>query len=128
MKFDDFIGTPKTLAMVITVGEYMSIKPVLQEHYSADDIAHIDDYCEFKPYSERFLLCNPAKKKQIITPMMYLNAVTFVDRVPFKSIEFPDGAAEKKTPLSEQIQAASDREPKGEKTFSAKEKKIEVGR
>lgn len=88
MKFNDFISTPKTLAMVITVEEYMSIKPLLQEIYSAKDIEHIDDFCRFKPQSERFLLCNPAEKEQIITPLMYLNAVTFVDRVLFKDIAF----------------------------------------
>lgn len=109
MKFEEFISTPHSLAMVITIEEYMSIKPLLQEVYSAKDIEHIDDYCKFKPRSERFLLCNPAEKQQIITPMMYLSAVTFVDRVSFKNIEFPAAAAERRTPLSEQIQSASDR-------------------
>lgn len=88
MKFNDFIHAPRNLAMVITVEEYMGIKSLLQEFYSAEDTKHIDDFCSFKPRSERFLLCNLQKKNEIITPMMYLNAVTFVDRVPFKNIEF----------------------------------------
>ena len=89
MKFEDFIRVPKSLAMVITVEEYKRIKPLLQEFYSEKDFAHIDDFCHFKPSCERFLLCNPHEKSQIRTPMMYLNAVTFIDRVSFKNIIFP---------------------------------------
>lgn len=89
MKFEDFIRVPKPLAMVITVEEYKRIKPLLQEFYSEKDFAHIDDFCQFVPSHERFLLCNPYEKSQIITPMMLLNAVTFIDRVPFKNIVFP---------------------------------------
>ena len=90
MKFVDFIRASKSLAMVITAEEYKRIKPLLQEFYSEKDFEHIDDFCQSKPSFERFLLCNPHKKAQIITPMMYLNAVTFIDRIPFKSIIFPD--------------------------------------
>lgn len=106
MKFSDFVSTQKSMAMAITVGEYMSIKPLLQEIYSIKDIEHIDDFCQFKPYSERFLLCNPAEQKKIITPMMLLSAVTFIDRVPFKNIDFSDAVIGEKTPQSEQSQGA----------------------
>lgn len=90
MSFDEFLNAPKALAMSITVEEYKSIKPLLQEVYSQKDIEHIDDYCRFKPAFERFLLCNLEERSTIHTPMMYNNAVTFVDRVPFKDVEFPD--------------------------------------
>lgn len=94
MKFEYFIRVPKPFAMVITVEEYKRIKPFLQEFYSEKDFAHIDDFCQFKPPFERFLLCNPHEKAQIRTPMMYLNAVTFIDRVPFKNIVLPGQEAQ----------------------------------
>lgn len=92
MTFDEFLNAPKALAMSITVEEYKSIKPLLQEVYSEKDIERIDDYCRFKPGHERFLLCNLEEKSAIGTPMMYFNAVTFIDRVPFKDVAFPEGA------------------------------------
>lgn len=90
MTFEDFIRKPKALAMVITVEEYKQIKPILQAYYSEKDFEHIDDFCQYKPSFEKFLLCNPHEKAQIITPMMYLNAVTFIDRIPYRNIIFPD--------------------------------------
>ncbi len=90
MTFKDFIHADKSLAMVITIEEYKRIKPLLQEFYSEKDFAHIDDYCRFLPSSERFLLCNPHEKSQIGTPMMCLNAVTFIDRISFKNIVFDE--------------------------------------
>ena len=92
MTFDEFLNAPKGLAMSITVEEYKSIKPLLQEVYSEKDIERIDDYCRFKPGFERFLLCNQEERTTIGTPMMYFNAVTFIDRVPFKDVTFPEGA------------------------------------
>lgn len=88
MNFECFIHSPKGIAMVITVAEYRRIKPLLQEFYSARDIERIDDYCEFTWANHRFLLCNIHEKNQIGTPIMLEDAVTFVDRVPFKNIVF----------------------------------------
>lgn len=88
MKFQYFINANKSIVMVISIKEYESIKPRLKEFYTEEQIKDIDEYGKFKPSSDKFLLCNPHKIKEIITPMMYLNAVTFVDRVPFKEVEF----------------------------------------
>jgi hypothetical protein len=88
MTFDNFINATKSLAIVLSIDEYKSIRPLLQRFYTKSQIVRIDDFCEFKPLSEKFLLCNPYKTEQIITPMMYINAVTFIDRVSFKNITF----------------------------------------
>lgn len=88
MTFNDFIHADKSLAMVITVGEYNRIKPLLKEFYSERDIKHIDDFCEYTWAGRRFLLCNLHEKDEIGIPMMLENAVTFVDRIPFKNIIF----------------------------------------
>ena len=88
MTFDDFINAPRALAMVITVEEYRRIKPLLQDFYSERDIQHIDDNCKFKWGCDRFLLCNPHETAKIGTPTMFLSAVTFVDRILFKNIQF----------------------------------------
>lgn len=90
MKFHDFITMNRGFAIVITVGEYYSIKDKLREFYTDKDLAHIDDYCEYEWTDHRFLLCNPYKKAQIRTPMMLENAVTFVDRTSFKNIKFEE--------------------------------------
>lgn len=90
MRFRDFITMNKAFAIVITVDEYRSIKDKLREFYTDKDFEHIDDYCEYKPGFHKFLLCNPYKKKQIITPMMLVNAITFIDRISFKNIEFEE--------------------------------------
>lgn len=113
MSFDTFIKTPKSLAMVITVEEYLSVKPLLRESYGDQDIDYIDNYCKFKPMSERFLLCNLADRKQITHPMMYLNAVTFVDRVPFKNVNFSGCVTKQKTSLDAQIGSAAQRSAGG---------------
>lgn len=88
MQFTDFIQANKAIAIVLTIKEYESIRPLLQKHYTIRQIEHIDDYCAYKSTNEKFLLCNPHKAKQIHTPMMYLNAVTFIDRIGFENIDF----------------------------------------
>lgn len=88
MTFNDFIHADRSLAIAITVDEYKSVKHLLQEFYSARDIEHIDDFCQFKYSSERFLLCNLYERSQISTPMMFYNAVTFIERIPFANIQF----------------------------------------
>lgn len=45
MKFEEFINASRSIAIVITVKEYIRIKPLLQRYYNDHDIAHIDDYC-----------------------------------------------------------------------------------
>lgn len=88
MKFNDFFHSDRHLAMVLTINEYESIKSQLKEYYTEKDINRIDDWAKFKWREERFLLCNLIEKEEIITPIMCLNAVTFIDRIPFKNIEF----------------------------------------
>lgn len=88
MKFEDFIKTNKSLAIVISIKEYKSIRHLLKEFYTEEQIKDIDEYCKHNSSNNNFLLCNPYKTKEIITPMMYHNAVTFIDRVLFKDIEF----------------------------------------
>lgn len=88
MKFKNFIKANKSIAIVLTIREYKTIKPLLENFYTEKQIEHIDDFSEYKALDTEFLLCNPYKTKQIITPMMYCNAVTFIDRVPFNEVEF----------------------------------------
>lgn len=88
MKFEYFIKANKSLAIVISIEEYESIKSLLKKFYMEKQIKNIDDFCEYKASDTKFLLCNPYKTKEIHTPMMYHNAVTFIDRVPFKEIKF----------------------------------------
>ena len=59
MKFHDFITMNRGFAIVITVGEYYSIKDKLREFYTDKDFEHIDDYCKYKWTDHKFLLCNP---------------------------------------------------------------------
>lgn len=86
MTLKEFIQNKKNLVMSLSVEQYQKIRPILQEFYSGRYLAYIDDYCRFLPQTERFLLCNIAKKQEIITPMMYLNAITFTDRVSFEKL------------------------------------------
>lgn len=88
MKFEYFIKANKSLAIVMSIEEYENIKSLLKEFYMEKQVKHIDDFCKYKASDTKFLLCNPHKIKEIHTPMMYHNAVTFIDRVPFKEIEF----------------------------------------
>lgn len=90
MTFHDFFYAENTLAMVITVDEYEKVRPILKNYYTEKELTSIDDYAAYKPGFERFLLCNSAKKASIISPMMLINAVTFVDRVPFRDVIFED--------------------------------------
>lgn len=90
MTFHDFFYAEHTLAMVITVGEYKKVRPILKNYYTEKELTSIDDYAVYKPGFERFLLCNYAKKAYTISPMMLISAVTFVDRVPFKNIIFEE--------------------------------------
>ena len=86
MKFKHFINADEGITMVISIEEYKKIKPLLKEFYTKKQIEHIDEYCQYKPLNHKFLLCNPYKT----IPMMYLSAVTFVDRVPFSEMEFQE--------------------------------------
>ena len=88
MKFKYFINANKSIAIVISIEEYKRIKLLLKEFYTQKQIEYIDDYCKYKPLNDKFLLCNPYKVKQKNTPIMDLNAVTSIDMVPFKQIEF----------------------------------------
>lgn len=86
--FDEFMQAKKHIALVLTIEEYQQIKPLLNKYYTEKDFKHIEDFCTFKISSEKFLLCNMSEKESIGTPMMYFNAVTFIDRIPFKNITF----------------------------------------
>lgn len=88
MKFEYFIKANKSLAIVISIEEYESVKSLLEKFYTEKQIKHIDDFCKYKATNTKFLLCNPHKTEEICTPMMYHNAVTFIDRVPFANIQF----------------------------------------
>lgn len=88
MKFKRFINIDKNVAITISIGEYENIKPILKEFYTDKHIKHIDEFCKYKPLSEKFLLCNPHQTEEIGIPMMLQSAVTFVDRIPFKEVEF----------------------------------------
>ena len=88
MKFDSFIQADKGIAILLTFDEFQSIKSLLKEFYTKKHIEDIEDFFRFRASSTKFLLCNPYEIKQIYTPMMFENAVTFIDRVPFKKIEF----------------------------------------
>lgn len=90
MKFEEFINASRSIAIVITVKEYIRIKPLLQRYYNDHDIAHIDDYCRYKWSSEKFLLCNPYERQSISTPMLLQNAVTFINRISFEDVIFPE--------------------------------------
>lgn len=87
MKFKDFISGERDVALVITVDEYRRYRHVFKELYTEDEIANIDDYCEYKWGNNRFLLCAPGHRPV----MMYENAVTFIGRLSFKNVEFEDG-------------------------------------
>jgi hypothetical protein len=88
MTFDDFVHAPRSMAISITIAEYENfLKSLMREFYSERDIKHIDDWCRFKYSSERFLLCNLHERNQISTPIMYHNAVTFIERIPFDRIQ-----------------------------------------
>ena len=90
MTFDEFIHADRSQAIAITVGEYDRIKPLQNGIYSHRHINHIDDFCQFKWSSEIFLLCNLHERSLISTPIMYYNAVTFIERIPFKCVQFED--------------------------------------
>lgn len=90
MTFHDFFYAENTLAMIITVDEYEKVRPILKNYYTEKELTDINDYTKYKCPSERFLLCNSAKKASIISPIMLINAVTFVDRVPFRGIIFEE--------------------------------------
>lgn len=90
MTFHDFFYAEHTLAMVITVGEYKKVRPILKNYYTEKELTSIDDYAVYKPGFERFLLRNYAKKAYTISPMMLISAVTFVDRIPFRNIIFEE--------------------------------------
>lgn len=87
MKFKDFIGGERDVAVVITVDEYRRYRHIFKELYTEKEIAQIDDYCEYKWGNNRFLLCPPGHRPV----MMYENAVTFIGRLSFRMIEFEDG-------------------------------------
>lgn len=74
--------------MVLTIDEYKSIRPILTRFYTEEQLKNIDEYGKFNTSGDAFLLCNPYKTRKIITPMMYLNAITFIERIPFSKIDF----------------------------------------
>lgn len=88
MKIKDFFYNEKAMAMTISVDQYRDVKSWLQNIYSGEQIARIDDFCRHKSPQEKFLLCNQAEMSANFTPVMYVGAVTFVDRVPFEDIAF----------------------------------------
>lgn len=86
----DFIKAPKDIAMVISFQEYKSVRSLLQKYYSEDQINFIDDHFSVSSY-DKILLCNlHAIKGWGYPPMMLLNAETFIDRLPFKDIDFTE--------------------------------------
>lgn len=87
MKFQDFISGKRDVAIVISVDEYRRYRHVFKELYAEGEISQIDDYCECKWGSNRFLLCRPGHHPV----MMYENAVTFIGRLSFKNVEFESG-------------------------------------
>ena len=90
MKFRDFVTMNKEFAIVITPKEYRSIKDKLREFYTNEDLEDIDEFCQFEYSTGSFFLCNLRLKSRIITPCMSGNAVTFVDRIMFRDIEFEE--------------------------------------
>ena len=84
MKFKSFMSSNRHIAMTITGSEYYDIRFYLNEEYTKK----IDDFLRFKPDNERFLLCNQELFNSIGTPYMLASAVTFVDRIPYKNIDF----------------------------------------
>ena len=87
MKFRDFISGKRDIATVITVAEFRRYRQIFKELYAEDELAHIDDYCKYTWGNNRFLLCPPGHHPV----MMYENAVTFIDRFPFRKMEFESG-------------------------------------
>jgi len=100
MKFEQFVKANKSLAMVITIDEYKSIRSILANFYTEDQLKSIDEYGKFNTSDDTFLLCNPYKTRKIITPMMYLNAITFIERIPFSKIDFEPEKKERRHPLN----------------------------
>ena len=88
MKFEHFMKADKSLAIVISSEEYRSIRHLLKDFYTDEQIKYIDEFCKHTSSTGQFLLCNPHKTAKILTPVLYDNAVTFVDRILFKDIEF----------------------------------------
>lgn len=88
MKFKHFLKASKGLAIAMSIDEYRGIKSLLKESYTEKQLEDVDNFCKYAPSNTKFLLCNPHKVNEIHTPMMYHNAVTFVDRVPFTNVEF----------------------------------------
>ena len=84
MKFSEFMQAEKAMGIVLTIKQYEEVKNKIKEFYLEKDIEHIEDFCSFKYKDTKFILCNRAH----VTPMMYLNAVSFIDRIPFNEIIF----------------------------------------
>lgn len=95
MRLIDFMKSKKPLAMLITADEYRRVRPKLVAYYSERELASIDDFVRYTWGERKFLLCNEAEKAGISTPMMLENAVTFVDRIPFRKIDFRNGDSKK---------------------------------
>lgn len=91
MKLVDFIKAPKDIAMVIGYQEYKSVRSLLQKYYRERHINFIDDHFSVNSY-DKILLCNlHAINGWGYPPMMLTNAVTFIDRLPFRDIDFTEG-------------------------------------
>ena len=88
MKFEHFIQADKSIVIVISSEEYRSIRHLLKEYYTDEQIEYIDEFCNHISSTGQFILCNPHETAKILTPVLYDNAVTFVDRILFKDIEF----------------------------------------
>ena len=88
MKFEQFVKANKPLAMVITIDEYKSIRSILANFYTEEQLKSIDGHGKFNTSDDTFLLRNPYEARRFITPMMYLNAITFIERIPFSKIDF----------------------------------------
>lgn len=90
IKFDDFFYNKKSLAITLSIQDYINLKSILKEYYSEKDIKHIDDWSEYKSPQEKFLLYNLKEKNEVITPMGLQSAVTFIDRITLKDIDFSE--------------------------------------
>lgn len=84
IEFSEFVHAKKAMGLVLTIGQYRQNRDKIKPFYSEKAIEHIEDFGEFKSNDTKFILCNDKTGH----PMMYLNAVSFIDRIPFDKIKF----------------------------------------
>ena len=86
IEFSDFMQSKKALGVVLTIGQYRENRDKIKPFYSEKVIEHIEGFCEFKANNIKFILCNDKH----VTPIMYIDAVSFIDIMPFDRIKFSE--------------------------------------